>query len=486
MRRLSYILLTLLTACLIVGCDTDTATTGSDILPQDDQIVVLVDTFKLSSKLDSCGHIFSQPDSFLLGEIETPYGTLRADIMTQLSAPVGFVYPEGSVLDSVCLYMYYTTVTGDEFSPMSILVYEMDKMSLDYDQRYKSDIDISDYCSLEDSTLIVDDAVVITAANYQDSAYSSSRYVPGIRMRLNEWFAERFFEANKRFTSQEDFNSKFNGLYITTEFGSSTILNINTIAFAVYYHFEYERLNPDLGKKDTVREEDSKYFYANAEVKQVNRYGYINQGSLVEQLSADADEFNYVISPAGVYTQIAFPIATILDEISNDIKEYSDKRNTYINMATLRINVVYDPNKSSVYKTPADWLKPAPHMLLVDDDIRETYFVNKWLSVLTEDAVLGALTSGTDSVGNTVYYYSFDVSKMLMEKLRLAEYDIIEADSVLTMTLVPVSVSYSTSSTTGTSTITAIKQYQVPSATILYSPTNPDTPLILEVVYSGF
>ena len=489
MRRLLISILTFITACLIVGCDSDKATTGSDILPADDQIVVLVDTFTLVSDLDSMGHIFSQPDSFLLGEIETSYGTLRADILTQLAAPLGFVYPANAEMDSVCLYAYYSTITGDNVSPLAIRVYEMDKATLDYDRRYYSNIAVEDYCSFSDSTNIVEHAALITAAEYRDSIYHKSKYIPGVKMKLTERFAKRFFEQNKRFTTQEEFNKLFKGLYITTDFGSATILNVNTIVMAVYYHFYYDKYNPATGEHESVREKDVKTFYANAEVKQVNRYTYLNQDALIEQLIQTMDVYNYVISPAGVYTQIKFPIADILSEIETNIKGFTDKRNTYINMASLKMNVVYNPNKTSTDKTPEDWLLPAPHMLLVNDSIRETYFVDKWLSVLTEDAVLGTLTSGTDSLGNTIYYYSFDVSKMLMEKLRMAEYDLEDADDVLSMSLVPVSVSYATSSSTGSTTgqtITAIKQYQVPSATIFYSPNNPQTPLILEIVYSGF
>lgn len=474
---------------MLVGCDSDKATIGSDILPPDDQIVVMVDTFRLSSDIDAMGHIFSQPDSFLLGEIETTYGTLRADVLTQLSAPLGFVYPTNAELDSICLYVYYSTITGNDVSPLAIEVYELDKATLDYDKRYHSDIDVDDYCSFNDSTRIVEHASVITAAEYRDSIYHTNKYIPGIKMKLTEHFARRFFEQNKRFTTQDEFNNLFKGLYLTTSFGSATILHVNTIVMGVYYHFTYDKYNPSTGAQEPQREKDVKTFYANAEVKQVNRYTYLNQESLIEQLIQTEDVYNYVISPAGVYTQIKFPIADILQEIETDIKGFTDKRNTYINMASLKMNVVYAPNKSSSDKTPEDWLLPAPNMLLVNDSIRETYFVDKWLSVLTEDAVLGTLNSGTDSLGNTVYYYTFDVSKMLMEKLRMAEYDMADADDVLSMSLVPVSVSYATSSSSGTTTgqtITAIKQYQVPSATIFYSPNNPETPLILEMVYSGF
>jgi hypothetical protein len=71
--------------CLWTACKNDVTTTGESVLDADDAIVVLVDTFAFQSAIDSCEAIISQADSFLLGEIETDYGLLRASILAQLA-----------------------------------------------------------------------------------------------------------------------------------------------------------------------------------------------------------------------------------------------------------------------------------------------------------------------------------------------------------------------------------------------------------------
>ncbi|MBQ9522575.1 MAG: DUF4270 family protein [Paludibacteraceae bacterium] len=482
MKYIQFLLGTILAAVLLVACKDDKVGTGKDILPEDDAIMVYLDTFRISSKLDSCGSLISTPDSFLVGEIETSYGVLRAEVLTQMAAPVGFRYPEGSVLDSICLYLYYRSSTGDPWSPMAIQVYEMDKATLDYDAVYMSDIDIDDYCSKDPSTLVTEHAEIVMVNEYTDSVEAGSTYIGSIRFKMNEDFCERFFAIDE-FTSQEEFNEIFKGFYITSEFGSSTILNISTIGLGVYYHFPYQRWNPSTGEMEEVIEEDFKSFYANSEVKQVNRFEYMNEGSLLEELNQLTDVYNFVVSPAGVYTQLLLPFYTLIDTIVNHIG-IENKRNIYVNMARLKVGVDYDPNKPESQQTRDDWLEPSPEMLLVLDSIREDFFRDKTLMVMTEYAILSDLLTGYDSIGNAFYYYSFDISQMLTAKLREETEDLLK-DSVMVLTLVPVSTETNTTSS-GSTTVTSIKQRQTPTATIIPSPTNPETPLILEVIYSGF
>ena len=159
-------------ALLMAGCKDDLARTGSSILDPGDSIVVIADTFEISSRIDTSGAIVSLPDSMLLGEIETDYGTMRAQILTQLTCPEGFQYPDNAVIDSISLYFYYTTWVGDDKAPLSINVYEMDGKQLNYAKSYSSDINIADYCSRTKS--ILRNRRIVVASEKQDSIANSS------------------------------------------------------------------------------------------------------------------------------------------------------------------------------------------------------------------------------------------------------------------------------------------------------------------------
>ena len=81
------LIISLLLSIFLVSCtENDSASAGASTLPSDD-ILVNSDTFSISSKLDSCVAISLTPDSFLLGECETHFGTIKADILAQLACP---------------------------------------------------------------------------------------------------------------------------------------------------------------------------------------------------------------------------------------------------------------------------------------------------------------------------------------------------------------------------------------------------------------
>ena len=123
-------------------------------------------------------------------------------------------------------------------------------------------------------------------------------------------------------------------------------------------------------------------------------------------------------------------------------------------------------------------------MLLLRDTLvtDNKYFKDKTILLTTDDAILSEIMTGKESDGTTYYYYSFDMSHLLTAKLRNSS----EPDT-LKMTMVPVEVEYtSTSSSSSSYAVSAIRQAQTYSTTVVPSANNPKTPLRLEVVYSGF
>lgn len=75
-------------ACLLIlfnSCKDDVVNAGASVLKSEDSIIVRADTFSLTSSLVHSGAITSTPDSFLLGELDSKYGHLHADLLTQLA-----------------------------------------------------------------------------------------------------------------------------------------------------------------------------------------------------------------------------------------------------------------------------------------------------------------------------------------------------------------------------------------------------------------
>ena len=478
-KRLIYIVFLVCVACGLTACKDDVETTGQSVLDRGDAIIVLADTFAITSNIDSCDAIISQADSFLLGEVETKYGLLRASILTQLACPEGYHYPEGFTVDSVdsvCLFMYYSTWVGDGYSPLAVNAYLMDRNTFDYSGTYRSDLNIEDYCS-RDSNILTNYRIIAASEKLDSIKNSSGNYIPMVRMRLNDDFT-RYFASIQTFESQKQFNEAFKGLLIETSFGSSTVLNITDIALGVFYHFSYNKA----GKDTTVS--DMKAFYANSEVRTVNHIHYQDKDEWIEELRQDSDTYNYIIAPAGVYTHLHIPMTEIADTVMNHmvveiIGEDTLLKRPYVNKAEVRVEVTNVFTGSSSEITSDDWLQPASYMLLIREESVGRFFKNRELPTDT-CALLSVLTQGTDSLGDSYYYYSYDLSGFITNQLRQEYQDI--SKETLDMVLIPVTVGTSTT-TSGTSAVSSVRQQQTISATEVLSAKNG---MELEIVYSGF
>ena len=472
-RKISILMLI---ACCWTACKDDVTSAGSAVLDEDDAVIVRVDTFPVVSMIDSCDAIISRADSFLLGELETDFGSVRGSILTQLACPEGFSYPADVTvdsIDSICLFMYYSSWVGDSEAPLAINAYMMDKGTFSYSKSYKTDLNIADYCSKE-FPILANERIVVASEKMDSVMDDSGNYIPVLRMKVNDDFKQHFGSILS-FDTQEKFNQLFNGLLIESSFGSSTMLNISDVALGVYYHFGYKK-----GDRDTIVS-DMKAFYANSEVRTVNHLEYLDKKELVENLQKDSDTYNYIIAPAGIYTRIVFPMKRISDSIMEHMVEIIDGdtilfKRPYVNKAAVRVNVTNVYGGTDADKTRNDWLQPASYMLLIKEESMERFFSNRELPSDT-CALVSPLTQGTDADGETIYYYNYDMSDFLTNQLRMET-----GDTELHMMLVPVSISVGTDSN-GSTVYSAVEQQQTLSATKIRSAKND---LKFEIVYSGF
>lgn len=501
MKKLIYSLITLIMGLVCcVSCD-DSITAGSQLLDKSEYIIVGCDTFLTSSALTQAHDIYTTPDSFLLGECDSRFGTIHADILAQFTCPQGFQYPSNAEVDSVCLFFYYDSWFGSGNTPMSLSVYEMDKQTFSYATPYSHNIEVDDYVTVSPDNNILARQRFLVASHPTDSIYNNSTgaYDPYVRMRLNDTFSQKLFGI-KDFSSQEAFNQQFKGLYIASDFGSATLLHVSDINLAVYYHFSYNKA----GRDTTVY--DVKGFYANSEVRQINRYVYINED--LASLNTDP-AINYVVSPAGLYTRVSLPMREIATTILDSMRYTNGQGDTlyrrpYINKADLTFQVLNAATVSN--PTRDDWARPAANMLLIKESAVDRFFTKNELPSDT-CAILASLVTYVDDDKQTQGYYQYSLNDLLAEAVRNLEKEITTAKEqgtsldvntipeTLDMLLIPVSVGKSTSQSSsyysyyysGSSTaITSVKHEQVVTATVLRSAQDSSNPLSIEVVYSGF
>lgn len=438
---------------------------------QGEDVIVRSDTLAyINSSIMPAAPVWLTPDSFLLGECSShDYGTLKADILTQFACPEGWVFPDSSALDSVCLYIYYTSWCGDGNAPLGLTAYPIDLEPLSPDSVYGSNIDIARFCSMQHEA--VRQNKIIAAASPADSLYSSIKkdYVPYVCMRLAEQYEKLLFDVG-RYESQEKFNNLFPGLCITSSYGASTALYVSSLCLTVHYHYTYPDSSEPSGYKTMA---DHKILYANSEVPQVCRYRWPEREQVLDNLRQDTT-VNYVLSPANIYAHLRIPVADILDSIRTGV---GSDRHAYVNKAELRIDVL---NGASTATKQDNWAAPAPNMMLVSESAFTDVF-RKGLFPSDTTALYASLTSYYDAdSARYFHYYPFDMAPLFTLLLREAPRD------TLHMVLVPVDLGYTSTSSSSTPSISSVRLKQTLTATKIRSARSPEAPMDIEVVYCGF
>jgi len=459
----TYSIFLLFLSLLVFSC-TDTVTNvGQGIQPNSDQISIGCDTFHLNTADVFIDKIYSRPDSFLLGSFyDTKFGTTQADILAQVNCPEGFRFPSGFVGDSAKVQLYYYTCSGDTLSPLDINIYEMTgPKTLSYSTLYPSNINPSEYCNTK-----------LKLAERIISAKQNSSVSKVINFNLSSSFVQRFSDDSK-FTNTTTFLNFFKGMYITTNFGSATLLNVGVINLKYFYHYTYKTKNIS-GGDSIATVNDYILFPANQEVRQVNRILHLDRMAVVHH----DDSLNYIAAPANIQTQVSIPLKKIQTHINNGIAG----KTLAINSASIKVEVT-----ETTQDTTKNLHQVVKYMLLIKESAIDRFFDNNELP--SDTCAVLAQYSNTQIGSSGVYeqYYNFVISKLIANELAIAKQKNIVLDdkNPLNLRLIPVSVATSTNSS-GTTSISTVKQQYLMNAVTIRSGKNPYSPMRLNLVYSGF
>ena len=257
------------------GCKNNDSTIGMAVRPDIDNIRVCADTFVLDCENYEIPAISAQADTMVLGEFYSPtYGTTKAELL--LNAPDSYVFPPDSLNpqpDSLVFIMYYNDYFGSPYSPLEFSIYEINKKAINYTERYYSDLDPGDYC---DSTILMGKRVMTSVDLSRRSNNSEDTAEVGyVRYKFDDTQVNRFFNIVKKnpTISSEEFLNDFKGMYITTRYGSSTMLYLNQATMYLYYHYTYRKAGVDTTVSTSI------VFPANHEVRQLNHFVHPSRDS---------------------------------------------------------------------------------------------------------------------------------------------------------------------------------------------------------------
>ncbi len=432
---------------------------GITIQPQEDEIIIASDTFTIESENYYVPAISAQADSMILGEFySAKYGTTKAELLIQIAPPIDYRFPEAKYNpqpDSLVLTMYYDTWFGSAYAPLEFSIYEINKQAIDYNTQYLSNLNINDFC---DATILMGKRLMTSIdLSRADSVKEDTAATPYVRYKFDQTQLERFFNMPQEIYQSEDaFLNEFKGIYITTQYGSSTMICFNQITMSLHYHYTYQR-----NGKDTVVNTKI-IFPANKEVRQLNKFSHPN----IEQIAVCHDSINYIKSAAGIYPKIRIPIG----EMSKRIYSTIGDKQLNINAAEIIIeNIQYD--STDVYMN-------LPYYLLALTTEQFDDFL-KYNTVPSTTDTTAIIANYNSTRGGYYLDLSYFITKYLRNKT-------VNDNDVIEMILMPVIIESATSTSTGTTSITSIKPLTQLAATTIRSGKNEYSPMRMKILYNGF
>ena len=448
-------------AILTISCDDNLYQVGFSIQPGKDRLEVGLDTLLLQARTVQVDSMFTKTKYPVLGEYIDPiFGSIKSEYIGEFYLSTAAGFEEGAVIDSVRTVVSYTSILGDSLAPMQLSVYEVTK-SLKGVQDY-THINPRNYADM--SAPLGTKLFTGKSSNYRTETYTSgytteTYRVYDINVPLPDELGEKFLaEYNKpgrgQLANTDIFREFFPGLYFTTTFGNSTILSVNITSLNVHYH--YLDKGGSSQNTDTIR---TGTFRLNItpEVTQIN---YIENNN--DQLLGNDTGYTYVKSPAGVNTEITFPLSE--PDIHDKLKTQA------LNLANFTVYAMPDASENPMVK-----LSPPNYLLLVNKDSLDGFFEKRKLI----DNVTSFLSSKFDA---TTYSYKFNNISTMINHYNQKSQEKDGAPFDLTYYMIPVDVTFATDQYGSTTTTpTSIYNQMWPTAAMLDNRQGK-----LELIFSNF
>ena len=316
LKRFSLAVVALAT---FVACDDDTASLG--VFSETDDIASSVQTFHVTTCSRQLPEVQANASKAYLGRVMDPETDteIRAQFMAQFHTFENFSLPPLSqlkcdeqgvpVCDSVEVRLYYSTYYGDGDNPMKIDVYELDKDNvLSEDKDYYSTTNILDYIPAGAAPIA---QKTFTPEDYTltDSERTSKTHNKNVRVILPNSYGQDILR--KAVDHPEYFVDSWHfmrnvcpGFAFMLNGGLGTMLSLDVSALNIYFNYT---------KNDSTYVGIAR-FAATPEVIQTTSISTTSMSRLID----NAQPYTYLKCPAGIATEVSFPVDDIFSGHSND------------------------------------------------------------------------------------------------------------------------------------------------------------------------
>lgn len=369
MKILRLLTVLVIAALTFAACDDTTEGIGGSITNKIDNINISNSAFNVTTKSIVAGAVLSRNNTGLIGKMKDPEtgNYVKGDYMTQLSVLPTFSVDtldikkanNGSIeADSCYLLVSYNASYGDTIAPMKVTAYEMTKPMAE-DKEYYSDYDAFN----------IKEGWVSENNQHWSSNYnlSNTSDVKNFKIYLNKeykkdgktyknygsYILQTYAEHPKYFKTNFKFlHNVCPGFYIKNVGGTGNMAKIWNTELIFYW-------KKTIKAKDGVTDSTGigyNRFDGTEEVLQLNKIE--NDTENLKKLASQED-WTYLKSPAGIFTEVTLPIDDIMKGHEKDT----------LNTATIsfpRLNNADEDN-------PYNFATPST-ILMVQKDSLQSFF----------------------------------------------------------------------------------------------------------------
>ncbi len=467
MKKFLFVIITTL---LLTACDENTLELGTSIVPTIDEVDVAVDTFNITSKTLKVDSILARTGTGYLGCFRDPESKayITQNFLSQIHMledirldSIENMYKEdGKVIaDSCFVRLYIDSFYGDSLNQMKMTCYEMGK-PLEENVKFYSNFDIEKSSSeyIRKDGIKVDRVWTIDDLTFSDSIRSQA-FGRFILTSLNNEYKDKngnvynnygtyllrmYYEHPEYYKNSYEFiHNVCPGFYFKTTNGIGTIAKIKLSDINIYYRYH---------RADTLQNR-AIIFYGTNEVKQFTNVQ--NDEKRLNEMVND-NSCTYLKTPAGLITEITFPIEKIFDGHENDS----------INVAEFDLTR-YNNTVDSKYSLTA----PSTIMLIQKDSLKNFFEGSK---IIDDETSFLAATSASKNT------YTFNDVSSLLTIMRQAKQNGTASSEWNKAVLVPVVVTYNTSEV-----ITNVRhEMDMHSVKLVGGDENSHDPIRMKVIFS--
>ena len=372
MKILRLLTVLVIAALTFAACDDTTEGIGGSITNKIDNINISDSAFNVTTKSIVAGAVLSRNNTGLIGKMKDPEtgNYVKGDYMTQLSVLPTFSVDtldyikqanKGSIeADSCYLLVSYNASYGDTIAPMKVTAYEMTKPMAE-DQEYYSDYDAFEKGWVSENnphwssnynlsnTSDVKNFKIYLNKEYKKDGKRYKNYGSYIMQTYAEH--PEYFKTNYKFL-----HNVCPGFYIKNVGGTGNMAKIWNTEL-IFYWTRHKTIKAKDGVTDsTAVSIGYNRFDGTEEVLQLNKIE--NNTENLEKL-ASQQNWTYLKSPAGIFTEVTLPIEDIMKGHEKDT----------LNTATISFPRLNNDNEDNPYNfaTPST-------ILMVQKDSLQSFF----------------------------------------------------------------------------------------------------------------